>query len=529
MSEHPDSAELLLESTNLKRIKSRYNKARYALLYSQALDKNYIDVDRDTLIRVATDYYKYHGTKEHRALAFFYSGRVYENAGKIDSAILQYTTAEQYVNKTDDDYLKGLLASALAGLYATQQFRTLARDKYIEASEYFQKSGHKYNTLLSYMAIMSMSNLLDDYANATYYYEHAKKLANDLDDKQILQSLALSYASNVTSGTSDYESALTVLRQAYMQYNNGIVPKSYYFALGRIYVYLNQPDSAYLFLHEDVDQEMGRGNVEVSYLLGKVMEMRGNYKRAYQYSDRALSLLDSMYFSEKEQSIPEIKEKYHSEQLKSRNDFLRILTRYQFVVALLLIASLLFISLWLIGLRQKKILRQHQEIVQYQTVITKLQNEYDQLQSLQQNINNDDNLTHILAKRLNFLKNWLETTVAYEHDKELYYRKVKEFIADNTNKGNGIINIFRDILEAKCPGILEYLQKKYPNLSDSDVDLYCLMCLNLSVSAIGLVTRYKLKTVYNNRNQLRIKLDIQNNDVKIHEHFNRLCEEMSGQ
>ena len=43
MSKQPDSAKIFLESINPNVIRTAKKQARYALLYSQALDKNYID------------------------------------------------------------------------------------------------------------------------------------------------------------------------------------------------------------------------------------------------------------------------------------------------------------------------------------------------------------------------------------------------------------------------------------------------------------------------------------------------------
>ncbi|MBO7279649.1 MAG: hypothetical protein J6V00_00635 [Bacteroidaceae bacterium] len=56
MDEHPDSALILLQRLDTKQLTSADEKALYALLYSQALDKNYIDITDDSLINIAVDY-----------------------------------------------------------------------------------------------------------------------------------------------------------------------------------------------------------------------------------------------------------------------------------------------------------------------------------------------------------------------------------------------------------------------------------------------------------------------------------------
>ena len=95
MSMRPDSALIVLEKLNHSDIKGRYNKAKYALLYSQALDKNYIDIKSDSIISNALKYYRYRGSKQEKAYAYYYSGRIYENKNDIDSAIIQYTHTQR--------------------------------------------------------------------------------------------------------------------------------------------------------------------------------------------------------------------------------------------------------------------------------------------------------------------------------------------------------------------------------------------------------------------------------------------------
>ena len=47
MNEHPDSALNLLKGIAQPELQTQAHHARYALLYSQALDKNYIDLTND--------------------------------------------------------------------------------------------------------------------------------------------------------------------------------------------------------------------------------------------------------------------------------------------------------------------------------------------------------------------------------------------------------------------------------------------------------------------------------------------------
>ena len=81
MEAHPDSALALLDTLDRSRLRTRGAKARHALLYSQALDKNWIDLSTDSIIKPAVRYYARHGSPDDRLKAQYYLGRIYQNAG----------------------------------------------------------------------------------------------------------------------------------------------------------------------------------------------------------------------------------------------------------------------------------------------------------------------------------------------------------------------------------------------------------------------------------------------------------------
>ena len=59
MMSRPDSALHLLSEIDPGTLGRGRTRARYALLYTQALDKNYIDTTSDSLLSVAYRYYRH--------------------------------------------------------------------------------------------------------------------------------------------------------------------------------------------------------------------------------------------------------------------------------------------------------------------------------------------------------------------------------------------------------------------------------------------------------------------------------------
>lgn len=117
MESQPDSALCILESINRDIITGNETKARYALLMSQALDKNYIDVTSDSLIATATRFYADRPDSPELMKSLFYQARTYYNDGRFDRAAADATHAYEIAVKLDDPFWTGKTADLLADIF----------------------------------------------------------------------------------------------------------------------------------------------------------------------------------------------------------------------------------------------------------------------------------------------------------------------------------------------------------------------------------------------------------------------------
>ena len=74
----------MLEGIGEDDLGSREEKAKYALLMSMALDKNYIDRTDFDVLQPAIDYYEDHGSATDKLRTFYYQGRIYYNRGEAE-------------------------------------------------------------------------------------------------------------------------------------------------------------------------------------------------------------------------------------------------------------------------------------------------------------------------------------------------------------------------------------------------------------------------------------------------------------
>lgn len=122
MEEIPDSALKVLESIDDSELTDE-SKARYALLFSQAYDKNYIDQTDDSLISIATNYYLNTDDLYHTMLSLYYRAVVNRNANLYETSLSDALTAFDIAEQLNNDLYKSRIASIIGKLYsATYNF-----------------------------------------------------------------------------------------------------------------------------------------------------------------------------------------------------------------------------------------------------------------------------------------------------------------------------------------------------------------------------------------------------------------------
>lgn len=117
MEDSPKAVLEQLDSLDRSSLTTRKLKAKYALLYSMALDKNYIDLQNDSIIAPAVEYYRRHGSADDRLKTYYYWGRIAANYKDYEEAISRYIIAEQYAKKASDKKALGRLYRAQTVVY----------------------------------------------------------------------------------------------------------------------------------------------------------------------------------------------------------------------------------------------------------------------------------------------------------------------------------------------------------------------------------------------------------------------------
>ena len=197
MAERPDSALSVLKGIDTELVTSEAEKARYALLMSQALDKNYIDTTTFDVLQPAIDYYidKDKGTPDEQLRTYYYQGRIYQNLGNQDLAMQSFMRGKEYCQKSSDT----LTMANLMVAQATIQYSIYKFDEFInnnlEAANLYKAIGRTDYEILSLANALDGSILNNNKILADSIISIARKrVAKNTELASVIAPYNLSYA-----------------------------------------------------------------------------------------------------------------------------------------------------------------------------------------------------------------------------------------------------------------------------------------------------------------------------------------------
>lgn len=112
----PDSALSLLKKVKYDELSAK-DKAEYSLLFTMAQDKSGLDVDNDSLIRIAYDWFQQHQDDSLYAKCLYYMGKYYMLNDSTEQAISLLTESSEKSNKIGDLKTKSMALEKLSKVY----------------------------------------------------------------------------------------------------------------------------------------------------------------------------------------------------------------------------------------------------------------------------------------------------------------------------------------------------------------------------------------------------------------------------
>lgn len=507
----PDSALAVLEGINKSELTSKELEAKYALLLSQALDKNYIDLQSDSIIAPAVRYYENHGTPDERLLTHYYRGVIYLNDGDRESAMESYIKAERYVDECRDYGVIARLYTAKMNLYRYAYDFASALEQEEIASSYFLKDKDTIRYISTLNTITGLKMQLGQYSEAYQYLDKIKSLWNNLDEYQksiyysnmlhlsksdsVLNtgSILKEYVSEISNhqyadwlnianayiSVSDYQSASDAIDR-YIEYG-GIANAPYYWTLALLYEGLKEyekSNSAY----KEYFKITGEENVVILESDTKFIEER---------HQKEIQLLESERNTERITLIS--------------------------IIAILCAFIIIYFIRKQLKIRTAEKRQLEIEKQKYEQLYADAVSERDALTKMVEDANVKDETKAVIRERLEVLNKVIISHITDTSSaNKKAFQELEALVADR----DSFIESTRLTIEGNNPEFIAALKKQ--GLTDEEINICCLYIIGLKGKDIKAYTSQP--RLYIQSAEIRHKLGLTENDTNLAIHLRNMLE-----
>lgn len=502
IAERPDSALAVLESVDRELLRTDRLKAHHALLHAMALDKNFIDVDDDSLASVALSYYSRKGPKKYEARALYYFGLSYYYAGDYNNAILEFTKAEAVAEKSDSLYLG--MTKIMQARTHVKSYNDFEELKCLEeAYEIFKslKETHYINISRLYISHALFNIGRNDEAKEIL----KQMISDDTLDEKIMSSVLISYAfANAVSNNSDYNTTNQMYSQLISEYESTIMTYKDYWAWAYSLNKLGRDSDAFNLIEQlkDVDTS---GTAD--YWMYMIKKSDGNAEEALKYLELSTTKIDKEVKQALQQSLALSQRDYYEAEYqhakyKARN---RKLAAISIGIAALLIVVLV---LWSTSVYVRRQREEKEKYIQYADEISR------QLEASK----NEDypvlkrkymELYHSKFETIGYLYEQYALSCGKKNADKILCDKVKLIL--NEFKGSFAENMkFEDMINRDMDNIVKKFRNEVTDLKETDYKIFSFTLVGFDVTTISHLLDMSINAVHVRRTRMRKHIENMN-------------------
>ena len=461
----PDSALVFLNRINQAKL-SDEDMAKYALIYYMAQDKSGLDVDNDSLIRIAYDWYGEHQDDSLYASSLYYMGKYFLLNDSMEQA-----KACLNLSYSISDSLHHLNVKCLALDKLIEVEEQLAPYKALRYAKDLVKMYESmpnvsiYNKVAAHLRLGENFFFVDSLKQALNEEKKAYSLAMSVDDNNLLSYVRQNLASTFEE-MGEKDSCLLYARQAYDL--NGNDRFSCQLMLASVYISVDSINQAFRLLKQAMPKT-AEDRYSVFYFQSQAAMKAQDFKSAKSFSDSAYHYLEDMY-----RTASKAKISYYSSFLKKESERAKMqgkaeVQRWVFgLIVFLGLIIILFVLYAYWSYRKLSLAR-----------IAHEQEIFSQKQQMMEKLHQEE-LSH-RDVQLSVIRNYLQKKIEVVEKLDSIVPNEGKHIVLSDNDWTEL-EVFLDSVEDL---FVSRLKKEHPNLSNADVRLMMLLRLKLSQKTLA--------------------------------------------
>lgn len=520
MDEKPDSALAVLEHINISELKGKEERARYALLYTQAKDKNYIDETDLSLICEAQKYYKESDNVRYRFLSLYYYGRVLCNNSDFHKAIIAYTEAEALLEKLGDENLSGLLYVQIGNIYRITHDYDKCLEAYKSAYNHYSKAKLDSHMAYSLLDIGIAYWNLTDTAIAEEYFTQSLMMAKALND-EYLERICYENLFVLYDEIDKNEKCTNIAFELNEKFNSSLFSPVCLASMASYNAKIGDYESIDKYLIEAWNGTQNKSDsIALYFQSANIMKIIGNTDKALDYFEKGINLQNEELRYAMQQPIVSIQKDYFQNQAEYNSYRLK---KNLLIYLSLSIIALLVLLIVFMHIRHRFLLKDL-EISKYidfaADLQVSLQDKEAKLTEISEHISAKEeayslqinemsrHIAELFRKQyelLDKLSNTYYETHIFNKEKESIYEQVKSEINKFANDNKSMAKLEK-IVNTYKNNVMFLVREELPNISERDIKLLCYIYAGFSAKSISIFIGETTGNILTRKHRLRTKI-----------------------
>ncbi len=334
-SEKVDSCLAILQAMDTVALKRPADKARWSLLYTMALDKNYIDTTDLSVLAPAIECYTpwHHLSRKDKFYTWYYKARTEENARCYDASLDSYLHAERYMGATDDVYRTRLYFGFERVYMKTMAFNNAAESAR-QALKYAERSKSLFNIAT---ALIDCSILASCRGRRSKAEEYLDKYDQLIGTKCPPKEGDYYRAKMIFFHSLDSHESDSSLYYLYKYIKSKAIFYPIPCAITCIKKGLYDEADRFLNMYDSTRMDAYDFQYSYYYCRSRVCESKGDYSGALSYLRQQEKFIDKGYMFSMDEGISYASEKYHNKLARMRVTIVAI--------NVLLVMAIIFITM----------------------------------------------------------------------------------------------------------------------------------------------------------------------------------------
>lgn len=504
IEERPDSALVVLEQINTSELSCKEEKAKHALLYSMALDKNFVDKTDFEVLQPAIDYYEDNGSATDKLRTYYYQGRIFQNKGNDALAMESFVNAIEEGENSND-----ILTTARTYFAQSKIYYSLYEwDSFIEsnksAANLFQEAGVLNSYANCLIRIINGYTLKEDPENASLYIEECKRFLNTISSSR-LGDFYSSYLTYLIKYGEEQE-----IIKIISDYMNAVpASKIDWLTIANSYIKIKRYDDALETVSQCSNDIEITAGLKYQAIISDIYQHLGRYKESLEAYKKYMVASDSADYAVMRQDTKFVEERHQLElqTLTERESKKRVLL-FATICITLLLGIILWVRTRLKVNRMEKAIAE-QEMERYRAMYEQMEEERDNLANLlAQNDELEPDVKTAVGKRLELLNKFF--TAYITNNIEIDRKANKEMEELLANKDTFMVST-KLAFAGSHPKFIKYLEER--GLTEWEINYCCLYALGLKGKEVG--TYIRMRSHYNNSSEVREKLGINEHETNL--------------